>query len=126
MLKKHRIEALICLNEAKNIPSGMKQVILNYGLGPLTPNTIVCGGISQQENLIHYLEVIKLAHERGRNVVVINDEFQKYTSTKLFSDKIEGDIHVWWEENSPRNTELMLVLAYMLKKQTYGIEQIFI
>lgn len=118
MLKEHRIEALICLNEAKNIPSGMKRIILHYGLGPLTPNTIVCGGVSREENLVNYLEVIKLAHEQGRNVVIINDEPQKYSPTKLFPNKINGDIHVWWDDSSPRNTELMLVLAYMLRKQS--------
>jgi amino acid transporter len=118
MLKERRIEALICLNEAKSVPSGMKSVILHYGLGPLTPNTIVCGGVSREENLAHYLEVIKLAHEQGRNVVIINDEPQKYCPTRLSLNKIQGDIHVWWDDSSPRNTELMLVLAYMLRRKS--------
>lgn len=118
MLKMHQIDALVCLNEAKTIPSGMKRVILYYGLGPLTPNTIVCGGISQEENLIHYLEVIKLAHEQGRNVVIINDEPHKSSQIRLSPNKIDGDIHVWWDETSPHNTELMLVFAYMLKKKS--------
>ena len=115
LLKQHRIEALVCLNQAKSTTSGMKGVILHYGLGPLTPNTIVCGGASQEENLANYLEVIKLAHEQGRNVVIINDEQKKHSSTALRS-KMKGDIHVWWDNSSPRNTELMLVLAYMLRK----------
>jgi solute carrier family 12 (potassium/chloride transporter), member 4/6 len=118
MLKEHRIEALVCLNEASNILTGMKRVISHYGLGPLTPNTIVCGGISQEENLINYLEFLKSAHEQGRNVVVINDEPQKHCVTKLSAQKVDGDIHVWWDESSPRNTELMLVLAYMLRKKS--------
>jgi solute carrier family 12 (potassium/chloride transporter), member 4/6 len=114
LLKKHHIEALVSLNQAKNSTSGMKQVILHYGLGPLTPNTIVCGGTSKEENLANYLEVIKLAHDQGRNVVIINDEQKKHST--LFGNKIKGDIHVWWDKCSPRNTELMLVLAYMLRK----------
>ncbi len=116
MLKKHRIESLVCLNEAKTISTGMKRIILHYGLGPLTPNTIVCGGVSEEENLVNYLEVIKLAHEQGRNVVVINDQPEKYCQTRLTSKRMNGDIHVWWDESSPRNTELMLILAYMLRK----------
>jgi solute carrier family 12 (potassium/chloride transporter), member 4/6 len=116
LLKQHRIEALVSLNQAKSTTSGMKQVILHYGLGPLTPNTIVCGGSSQEENLANYLEVIKLAHEQGRNVVIINDGQKKDSTQTLFQNKMKGDIHVWWDNSSPRNTELMLVFAYMLRK----------
>lgn len=116
LLKQHRIEALVCLNQAKNVTTGMKRVILHYGLGPLTPNTIVCGGTSQEDLLVNYLEVIKLAHEQGRNVVIINDEQKKQFSQVLSRKKLKGDIHVWWDDHSPRNTELMLVLAYMLRK----------
>lgn len=118
MLKNRGIEALVCLNEASHFLTGMKQVISHYGLGPLTPDTVVCGGISQ-ENIFSYLEIVKLTHELGRNVIVINDEPQKYTQTKITSERIEGEIHVWWDEASPRNTELMLVLAYMLRKKSF-------
>lgn len=118
MLKNNNIEALISLNEANNILSGMKRVIAYYGLGPLTPNTIVCGGFSQDEQMTSYLEIIKQAHEQGRNVVVINDEPQKQSHAHLSPNKIEGEIHVWWDNSSPRNTELMLTLAYMLRKKT--------
>jgi amino acid transporter len=116
LLKQHRIEALVCLNQAKSVTTGMKRVILHYGLGPLTPNTIVCGGTSQEDLLVNYLEVIKLAHEQGRNVVIINDEQKKQFSHPLSRKQVRGDIHVWWDDLSPRNTELMLVLAYMLRK----------
>jgi amino acid transporter len=58
MLKEHRIEALISLSESSSIPTGMKRVIHHYGLGPLTPNTIVWGGISSEDTLLDYLEVI--------------------------------------------------------------------
>lgn len=118
MLKEHQIEALICLNQASSFTTGMKRVISHYGLGPLTPNTIVCGGVSQEENVPQYLEVLKLAHEEGRNIVVINDEPEKHIQTKLAPHHINGEIHVWWDETSHRNTELMLVLAYMLKKKS--------
>lgn len=116
LLKQHRIEALICLNQAKTVNSGMKQVILHYGLGPLTPNTIVCGGVSQADQLMDYLQVIQLAHDQGRNVVIINDEQVKQPTQAFTQQKMKGDIHVWCDDTSPRNTELMLVLAYMLRK----------
>jgi hypothetical protein len=84
-----------------------------YGMGPLTPNTIVCGGTSQEENLIQYLDVIKTAHQMGRNVVVINDE---QSAAMENEKKVVGDIHVWWDDHSQDNTKLMLILAYMLRK----------
>jgi solute carrier family 12 (potassium/chloride transporter), member 4/6 len=116
LLKEHRIEALVCLNQAKTVISGMKQMIRHYGMGPLTPNTIVCGGTSKEDNRIQYLEMLQLAHEQGRNVVIINEEQNQHASFEILSRKIKGEIHVWWDDASPRNTELMLVLAYMLKK----------
>ncbi len=118
MLKENHIEALLCLNEANSTSSGMKSLILHYGLGPLTPNTIVCGGVSQEDKLVNYVEILKLAHDHGRNVIIINDEPQHYSQPKLSCNKVNGDIHVWWDEASPRNTELMLILAYMLRKKS--------
>ncbi len=115
LLKHHKIEALVTLNQAKTVTSGMKQMIAHYGIGPLTPNTIVCGGTSQEENLINYLEVIRLAHRRGRNVVIVNEE-QKSSQHPTSRSPIKGDIHIWWDDHSQRNCELMTVFAYMLRK----------
>jgi len=120
LFKKHRIEAFVCVHETGNILQEMQRIILHYGLGPLTPNTIVCGGISNVANLPDYLETILLAHERGRNVVVINDEPQKGLAATLPKAGAKEEVHVWWYEENPRNTELMLVLAYMLRKQSGG------
>ncbi|KIC72211.1 amino acid permease [Candidatus Protochlamydia amoebophila] len=115
LLKHHDIQALVTLHQAKSVSSGMKQMIAHYGIGPLTPNTIVCGGTSQEETLISYLEVIKLAHKRGKNVVILNDE-QKSFEFPFKKPVIKGDIHIWWDDNSQRNCELMMVFAYMLRK----------
>lgn len=116
MLKQFRIEALVSLNKASSVASGMKRVILHYGLGPLTPNTIVFGGNDQPENLMSYLEVIKLAHEQGRHVVIINDEQKKLSSHVLLRHKMKGEILIWWDDISQNNTKLMLIFAYMLRK----------
>jgi amino acid transporter len=109
LFAQYGIEAFISISEADRISMGMKRIITHHGLGPLTPNTCVWGGISQEEDLPDYLEVIKFAYDQGRNVVIINDKLQK---------GIKGDIHVWWDENNPHNTEIMLVMAYMLSKQS--------
>lgn len=116
MLKQFRIEALVSLNKASSVANGMKRVILHYGLGPLSPNTIVCGGNDQHENLTSYLEVIKLAHEQGKHVVIINDEQKKLSSHVLLKHKMKGNILVWWDDASQENTKLMLIFAYMLRK----------
>lgn len=115
-LKQFQIEALVSLNKATSVISGMKRIIQHYGLGPLTPNTIVCGGNGQEENLLGYLEVIKLAHDQGKHVVIINDEQKKIPSQALMRNRIRGDILVWWDDESKNNTKLMLILAYMLRK----------
>jgi hypothetical protein len=115
LLKHHDIHALVTLHQAKSVASGMKQMIAHYGIGPLTPNTIVCGGTSQEETLISYLEAIKFAHKRGKNVIILNDE-QKSFEFPFKKPAIKGDIHIWWDDQSQLNCQLMMVFAYMLRK----------
>lgn len=115
LLKKHQIEALLKIHPAKNVTTGMKQMIYNYGIGSLIPNTVVFGGISKEETILNYADVIKTAYSMGRNVVVINED-HRGTTEENPAYKLGGEIQIWWDHDSRRNSELMVVLAYMLQK----------
>ena len=115
LMKENRIEAFVSINRSKSIISEMKRMIMHYGMGPLIPNTIVCGGSSKDDHS-SYLEMFGFAHAHGKNVVVINEEQRNVFTHAHKNQKMQGYIHIWWDDLSHGNTELMLVLAHMLKK----------
>lgn len=108
----HRIQALVQICRADTVTSGMKQMIEYYGLGPLVPNTIVFGEISQKDETIEFARVVQTANQRHYNVVIINER----NASLPISNKGMGDIHLWWDDLSKTNSELMLVLGFMLQR----------
>lgn len=108
-LNKQHIQALVHIGYSEKITTGMNHMIENYGLGPLTPNTIVCGGGFAEEDAEGFSGVIHKAYQRHCNMVVLNEN-QGLTVHST------GDIHVWWDATCKDNSELMLVFAYMLTR----------
>lgn len=109
-LQEQNIQALVQLDYAKKVFSSMQRMIENYGIGPLSPNTIVCGS-HNVDDLENFASVIYKAHQRQRNMVILNSE-----NASLESKISTGDIHVWWHPSHKGNGEFMLVLAYMLTR----------
>lgn len=104
-LKTQNIQALVQIGFAEKPLLGMHQMIENYGLGPLTPNTIVCGNIDE-EDTEHFADVIEKTYKRHCNMVILRE-------SEL---PLQGDIHVWWDSTQQVNSEFMLVLAFMLTR----------
>lgn len=116
-LEKNNIQALVQINYADKVVSGMHQMIENYGIGPLMPNTVVFGGISQGESTSDFAKVIQSAHQKHCNVVIISDKnILTLKEDTPASKTFHGDIHLWWDDQSEKNTEFMLVLAHMLER----------
>ena len=107
-LEEHNIQALVQINYSQKVVSGMHQMIENYGLGPLMPNTIVFGGVSHGDTTEEFAKVIQSAYQKHCNVVIISEDLKEH-------DK-PGDIHIWWDDATLPNTEFMLILAYMLQR----------
>lgn len=111
-LKDHKINAFVQIKEAKKITVGMSHMIENYGLGPLTPNTIIFGGIKNEDKPLDFVTVLQSAITRHYNIVITNDETMFLTENKNAS----MDIHVWWDDLYQQNSEFMLILASMLQR----------
>ncbi len=107
-LRERNIDAFVQIKETSKVTSGMQQMIEHYGLGPLTPNTIVFGGVKKEDESKDFVEVLRAAFIKQFNIVIMR-ETKKPTS---------GDIHVWWDERHNDNSELMLVFAIMLKQNS--------
>ena len=90
----------------------MNQLIESYGLGPLAPNTIICG-IHKNDDLENLASVLTKAQQKQCNMVILNSQ------NDLIDSKMPaGDIHIWWDSSHKKNGEFMLILAYMLNRDS--------
>lgn len=106
--KQDKIQALVEIREADKVTFGMQQMIEHHGLGPLKPNTIVFGGIRKEDESDEFVKTLTLAHRRHNNIVILK------AADKLELNK-PADLHIWWDDQYRSNSELMLVLGYMLQ-----------
>lgn len=85
--------------------SGLRNLILMYGFGPIVPNTILIGH-TDSGNHAEFGGLVKTMASNHRNVVITDGE-----------DEIlhEGSIDVWWR-GKQANGSLMLALAFMLQR----------
>lgn len=105
---EEKIHALVQIKEAEKVTTGMHNMIEHHGLGPLTPNTIVFGGIRTEDESTDFVQVLRLAYRRHNNVVILHE------AGKLDIGHCR-DLHIWWDNEHQNNSELMLVLGYMLQ-----------
>lgn len=106
-LKENKIEALIEFSMDECLLTGAKKLLGNYGIGSISPNTIVLGEMKNNEVKKEYLGIIEAASLSKKNVLIIRDN-----NTVL---KLSNEIHIWWDETSRPNSELMILLAHMLR-----------
>jgi amino acid transporter len=111
-LEKNKIHALVRMSysEDEYVHQNMLQMIDNYGMGALTPNTIVCG-CHKKHNLANLTALLRNAYQKQRNMIIFNSK-EESIGTKIPS----GDIHVWEHLGHKSNSEFMLVLAHMLQR----------
>jgi potassium/chloride transporter 4/5/6 len=110
-LQKQNIQSFVKINEAEKITDGMHQMMEYYGLGPLAPNTILLGGVKKEDESVDFVKVIQAAVTKQYNIVIMNDE-----NELLKKDNGRKNIHLWWDDSNPDNSDLMLVLGYMLQR----------
>ncbi|HEY2809880.1 MAG TPA: amino acid permease [Rhabdochlamydiaceae bacterium] len=104
--KKEKIHALVQVKETTTVTAGMQSMIENYGLGPLTPNTVIFGGIKKDNESIDFVKMLGVAYTQHKNIIILN---------RAKNDFAPANIHIWWDNSSQSNSELMLILGYMLQ-----------
>jgi potassium/chloride transporter 4/5/6 len=118
-LKGSKIEALVefCIDDT--LLSGAKMLLANYGMGSLSPNTLMLGELKNSDLIKDYLGVIQAACRSRKNVVIVRDKPQ---AASLFNT-----ISIWWDESSRSNSELMLILGHMLaSSKSYRKSRIYL
>lgn len=108
-LLRHKIQALVEVEAADSKFDGIRKMIVNYGMGPISPNTILLGDCAKHEHMHEYLSLLYSAQSACKNVIIIKE------NEILTKKNKESVIDIWWDDDSRKNSEFMVVLAHMLK-----------
>ena len=111
-----RMEAFAKVIAVPDFHVGAQTLIQSFGIGPISPNTILLNGPEQvkgirgQKKYGRYLdEAIRL----GCNVIVLNSEKDAWDSMKQLLPK-DRRIDIWWRDDT--TGRLMLLLAYLMTR----------
>ncbi len=105
-LDKHKVSAFLKIIYAETFYRGAKRLVDAYGLGPLTPNTILLGSSKEEEKFGDYAGMLEHFYERKRNILILN-----HNPEKGFGNKKRID--VWWG-GLKANGGLMITVAYLI------------
>jgi amino acid transporter len=106
-LARRGVHALIRLLRAPDPFEGAQRLVEAYGLGDLTPNTVLLGDSEVEKHRDAYCRMLARFHEGRRNVMILH-----YNAELGFGRRERID--VWWG-GLKRNGGLMLTLAYLLR-----------
>jgi len=110
-LEQNDIQAITKIKVASNLVESIKNLVSDYGVGVLTPNTVIMGCFENQssdkENAKIMSDVILTIHGAEKNLLLIR-------KPELINDVSKSRIDVWiGKENS--NDALILAFAYLLQ-----------
>ena len=108
---KEGIAAFPVVIVEENIHAAIKALLQCHGIGGVRPNTVMLGWSEDADNLEVFSETLNITKKMKRSLVIVACE-QEQERTFLPG----GIINVWW--NSPRNGALMLLLAYLLTRNS--------
>lgn len=112
VLKGFNIPSHLHLNVCPESSIGNDQIIRNYGLGLLKPNTVIMS-MSERTEIKPFIRTLFNVFSQHKNLVILKDDSVK---DYLFADpnRKEKIIDLWWRGKYPGNFELCLALAYLL------------
>ncbi|MGD1712742.1 amino acid permease [Dapis sp. BLCC M172] len=106
-LEKRGVQVLVRVVTATDFFDGAKLLVETYGIGPLTPNTVVLGDSQEPSRSDRYCQLVAHIHKAKKNVVILREN-----SERGFGQYRRID--VWWG-GLQNNGGLMLLLAYLLR-----------
>lgn len=105
-LARRGVQALVRVIGAPDRYEGARRLVSSYGLGALSPNTVLLGASSRMEDRRRYCDTVASFQEAGRNVLILRDEGERG-----FCERERID--VWWG-GLQANGGLMLICGYLL------------
>ncbi len=110
-LEEYNIPAYIHINRLKD---DLKQMIENYGFGPLKPNTIILSLNQAQKRFEYFSRLFWDIQKYKKNIILFKDATQLFTEHSISPKKI----NLWWRGGNQRNFELCLALSYSMSGST--------
>lgn len=111
--KKRSVPALVEVIQADSVEDGIGSVVKSYGIGTLTPNTVILGETEKKDNYLSFATRLKFINKEGKNTVIIREGDNVPDEAK--KKKKKKRIDVWWG-GERQNAGLMLALSYMLQR----------
>ncbi len=106
-LSRRGVQSLVRVIPARNPFSGAERLVETYGLGALTPNTVLIGDTNEARHYRRFAKMIRFFHGARRNVIIVHDPEERGYGRR-------GRIDVWWG-GLKGNGGLMTILAYLLQ-----------
>lgn len=102
------VNSLVRVYYASKVLEGTKSMISTYGLGQITPNTILMGASENADNLPDYCRLIDHCYALRKNILIARN-------AEDFKVKKDLRIDIWWG-GLKANGGLMIVLAHLLQR----------
>ncbi|MDX1419246.1 MAG: Na-K-Cl cotransporter [Rubricoccaceae bacterium] len=106
-LARRAVQGLVRVIPAPNAFAGAERLVDAYGMGALTPNTVLLGDTQSPEHRARYCAMIEHFYRTRRNVVIVRDDEDRGYGQRRRID-------VWWG-GLKGNGGLMLILAYLVR-----------
>jgi hypothetical protein len=106
-MSRRGVQSLVRVIPARNPFSGAERLVETYGLGALTPNTVLIGDTNEERHYRRFAKMIRFFHGARRNVVIVHDPDERGFGRR-------ARIDVWWG-GLKGNGGLMTILAYLLQ-----------
>ncbi len=105
-LLRRGVPSLVRVVTAEDPFVGAEKLVSAYGLGSITPNTILLGDSEDPRHRADYCAMISHFHDARRNVIIVHDDPDRGFGARKRID-------VWWG-GLKQNGGLMMLLAYLL------------
>ena len=111
-LKQEAVVAFAETDVVSNIEEGLVSVAQADGMGGLNSNTLLMGWTSEREGLERALRSLRSFSQLGKSLII-----GRVDTKPLPVAGRDREIHVWWG-GLQRNGDLMLLLAYLLSRNS--------
>jgi len=113
-LHDYRIPSYVHINRSKESLKHLEQLIGNYGLGPLKPNTVIFPFPEEPSRIDFYSELVTEIPQYGKNLIFLKAD---RNSSNLYTENfaLPKEIDLWWKGGNQKNFELCLALSYTMR-----------
>ena len=110
-IREEELDAFPAVVVDDNVQAAVQALLQCHGLGGLRPNTLLLGWSQDPEKTGVFAGILGIAKRMRRSLVVVANKQKDKEARTVVPD---GAINLWWSKES--NGALMLLLAYLLKK----------